>query len=136
MWGPHHLCLRMHSLVSLNWGGSCMNPPLSLYIYSETSHKPSCFISGTIMTISKDRVKPSPLPDSWKLAEIFATGVILGSYLAMMTVIFFWAAYKTDFFPVSTFYTCIQRNIFLNGNNGCRLAGVPRSNTVPFPQTM
>ena len=57
-------------------------------------------ISGTIMTISKDRVKPSPLPDSWKLAEIFTTGVILGAYLAMMTVIFFWAAYKTDFFPV------------------------------------
>jgi len=52
------------------------------------------------MTISKDRVKPSPLPDSWKLAEIFTTGVVLGSYLAMMTVIFFWAAYKTDFFPV------------------------------------
>ncbi|KAL1810275.1 hypothetical protein DCAR_0729959 [Daucus carota subsp. sativus] len=57
---------------------------------------------GTIMTISKDRVKPSPMPDSWKLAEIFTTGIILGSYLAMMTVIFFWAAYKTDFFP-STF---------------------------------
>ncbi|KAK8710191.1 hypothetical protein V6N13_145528 [Hibiscus sabdariffa] len=54
---------------------------------------------GTIMTISKDRVKPSPQPDSWKLAEIFTTGVILGGYLAMMTVIFFWAAYKTDFFP-------------------------------------
>ncbi|XP_022739292.1 plasma membrane ATPase 1-like [Durio zibethinus] len=53
---------------------------------------------GTIMTISKDRVKPSPLPDSWKLAEIFATGIILGGYLAMMTVIFFWAAYSTDFF--------------------------------------
>ncbi|XP_062009961.1 plasma membrane ATPase 1-like isoform X2 [Rosa rugosa] len=54
---------------------------------------------GTIMTISKDRVKPSPLPDSWKLAEIFTTGIILGSYLAVMTVIFFWAAYETDFFP-------------------------------------
>jgi hypothetical protein len=54
------------------------------------------------MTISKDRVKPSPQPDSWKLAEIFATGVVLGGYLAMMTVIFFWAAYKTDFFPVWT----------------------------------
>ncbi|KAG0468909.1 hypothetical protein HPP92_018237 [Vanilla planifolia] len=53
---------------------------------------------GTIMTISKDRVKPSPLPDSWKLAEIFTTGIILGGYLAMMTVIFFWAAYKTNFF--------------------------------------
>ncbi|KAG0466792.1 hypothetical protein HPP92_018372 [Vanilla planifolia] len=53
---------------------------------------------GTIMTISKDRVKPSPLPDSWKLKEIFATGVVFGSYLAMMTVIFFWAMKETDFF--------------------------------------
>jgi len=54
---------------------------------------------GTIMTISKDRVKPSPLPDSWKLKEIFATGIVLGTYLAIMTVIFFWAAHETDFFP-------------------------------------
>ncbi|XP_058207803.1 plasma membrane ATPase 4-like [Rhododendron vialii] len=54
---------------------------------------------GTIMTISKDRVKPSPLPDSWKLNEIFATGIVLGSYLALMTVIFFWAMKDTDFFP-------------------------------------
>ncbi|CAL9050875.1 unnamed protein product [Musa banksii] len=53
---------------------------------------------GTIMTISKDRVKPSPLPDSWKLKEIFATGVVFGSYLALMTVIFFWAMKDTDFF--------------------------------------
>ncbi|KAK2353296.1 plasma membrane ATPase [Trifolium repens] len=53
---------------------------------------------GTIMTISKDRVKPSPLPDSWKLKEIFATGVVLGSYKALMTVIFFWVVHDTDFF--------------------------------------
>ncbi|KAL8136378.1 hypothetical protein V2J09_002379 [Rumex salicifolius] len=53
---------------------------------------------GTIMTISKDRVKPSPIPDSWKLKEIFATGVVLGGYLALMTVIFFWAMKETDFF--------------------------------------
>ncbi|XP_071918963.1 plasma membrane ATPase 4-like [Coffea arabica] len=53
---------------------------------------------GTIMTISKNRVKPSPLPDSWKLKEIFATGVVLGGYLAVMTVVFFWAMHKTDFF--------------------------------------
>lgn len=52
------------------------------------------------MTISKDRVKPSPTPDSWKLKEIFATGVVLGGYMAIITVVFFWAAYKTDFFPV------------------------------------
>jgi H+-transporting ATPase len=57
---------------------------------------------GTIMTISKDRVKPSPLPDSWKLNEIFATGVVLGTYLALMTVVFFWAMHKTDFFSVSS----------------------------------
>lgn len=57
---------------------------------------------GTIMTISKDRVKPSPLPDSWKLKEIFATGVVLGSYLAVMTVIFFWGTKDSDFFTVST----------------------------------
>ncbi|KAF7838022.1 plasma membrane ATPase 4 [Senna tora] len=53
---------------------------------------------GTIMTISKDRVKPSPLPDSWKLKEIFATGIVLGGYLALMTVIFFWAMKETTFF--------------------------------------
>ncbi|KAF8051598.1 hypothetical protein N665_1694s0008 [Sinapis alba] len=53
---------------------------------------------GTIMTISKDRVTPSPTPDSWKLREIFATGVVLGSYLAIMTVVFFWVANETDFF--------------------------------------
>nr|GMC58353.1 plasma membrane ATPase 4 [Ipomoea batatas] len=55
---------------------------------------------GTIMTISKDRVKPSPMPDSWKLQEIFATGVVLGGYLALMTVVFFWIMHDTDFFSV------------------------------------
>merc|ERR1712100_690250 len=53
---------------------------------------------GTIMTISKDRVKPSPVPDSWKLKEIFATGVVLGTYMAVMTVVFFYLASDTDFF--------------------------------------
>ncbi|CAN6540149.1 unnamed protein product [Malus baccata var. baccata] len=53
---------------------------------------------GTIMTISKDRVKPSPLPDSWKLREIFATGIVLGGYMALMTVVFFWLMNDTDFF--------------------------------------
>ncbi|CAI0438751.1 unnamed protein product [Linum tenue] len=54
--------------------------------------------TGTIMTISKDRVKPSPLPDSWKLKEIFSTGVVLGTYMAIMTVLFFWAMRETNFF--------------------------------------
>ncbi|CAN1134693.1 ATPase 7, plasma membrane-type [Linum perenne] len=56
---------------------------------------------GTIMTISKDRVKPSPIPDSWKLSEIFATGIVLGGYMALMTVVFFWLAYETNFFSVN-----------------------------------
>ncbi|KAL6563157.1 Plasma membrane ATPase 4 [Orobanche hederae] len=53
---------------------------------------------GTIMTISKDKVKPSPMPDSWKLREIFATGIVFGTYLAVMTVVFFWAAHESNFF--------------------------------------
>lgn len=94
---------------------------------------------GTIMTISKDRVKPSPLPDSWKLAEIFATGIVLGGYLAMMTVIFFYAAYKTNFFPVSPFsctfsldYTVFVTSIFslfsLNNLAASIWSGNPREN--------
>lgn len=61
------------------------------------------------MTISKDRVKPSPIPDSWKLSEIFATGIVLGTYLALMTVVFFAVAFETNFFPVrgSSFHLTI-----------------------------
>lgn len=66
------------------------------------------------MTISKDRVKPSPLPDSWKLKEIFATGIVLGGYLALMTVIFFWLMKETDFFPVRQRFLRIYRVTVLN----------------------
>ncbi|RDX63271.1 Plasma membrane ATPase, partial [Mucuna pruriens] len=65
---------------------------------------------GTIMTISKDRVKPSPLPDSWKLNEIFATGIVLGAYLAIMTVVFFWAAHASDFFTEKFGVRSIRNN--------------------------
>ncbi|XP_047081905.1 ATPase 10, plasma membrane-type-like [Lolium rigidum] len=53
---------------------------------------------GTIMAISKDRVKPSRRPDSWRLNEIFATGVVIGTYLALVTVLFYWAVTRTTFF--------------------------------------
>lgn len=56
--------------------------------------------TGTIMTISQDRVKPSPKPDSWKLNEIFATGIVIGTYLALVTVLFYWAVTRTNFFEV------------------------------------
>ncbi|CAI9763234.1 unnamed protein product [Fraxinus pennsylvanica] len=77
---------------------------------------------GTIMTISKDRVKPSPLPDSWKLSEIFATGIILGGYLAMMTVIFFWAAYETDFFHNAFGVATLKKGAHGDDDNFKRLA--------------
>ncbi|XXG75235.1 hypothetical protein AAC387_Pa07g3789 [Persea americana] len=32
---------------------------------------------GTIMTIPRDQVKPSPMPESWNLREIFVTAVVL-----------------------------------------------------------
>ncbi|KAF5753706.1 putative P-type H(+)-exporting transporter [Helianthus annuus] len=54
---------------------------------------------STIMMISTDRVKLSPLPDSWKVNEIFATGIVLGTYLSLVTVLFFWLSSRTDFFP-------------------------------------
>jgi len=53
---------------------------------------------GTIMTISTDRVKPSPYPDSWNLREIFTYAVIYGLYLTVSTVAFFAVIIKTDFF--------------------------------------
>ncbi|XP_010535850.1 PREDICTED: ATPase 8, plasma membrane-type isoform X2 [Tarenaya hassleriana] len=65
---------------------------------------------GTIMTISKDRVKPSPVPDSWKLKEIFATGVVLGTYMALATVLFFWLAHDTDFFSATFGVRSIRGN--------------------------
>ncbi|KAF2612138.1 hypothetical protein F2Q70_00011924 [Brassica cretica] len=65
---------------------------------------------GTIMTISKDRVKPSPVPDSWKLNEIFATGVVLGTYMALTTVLFFWLAHDTNFFSKTFGVRSIQEN--------------------------
>ncbi|GAU47830.1 hypothetical protein TSUD_306410 [Trifolium subterraneum] len=53
-------------------------------------------VSITIRIV--DRVVPSPQPDSWKLREIFATDVVLGGYMALMTVVFFWLMKDTDLF--------------------------------------
>ena len=60
------------------------------------------------MTIAKGRVKPSNHSDSWKLNEIFATGIVYGTYMAVMTVIFFWAVKSTDFFSVTSILPCQQ----------------------------
>ncbi|XP_040968965.1 plasma membrane ATPase 4 isoform X1 [Gossypium hirsutum] len=80
---------------------------------------------GTIMTISKDRVKPSPQPDSWKLKEIFSTGIVLGGYLALMTVVFFWVMKDTDFFPVRTAVAMVTSHSFFSKFGGLRFAKLP-----------
>ncbi|XP_056696464.1 ATPase 8, plasma membrane-type isoform X2 [Spinacia oleracea] len=54
--------------------------------------------NGIIIAISKDRVRPSPSPDCWKLNEIFVTGCVIGAYLALVTVLFYWVVNDTDFF--------------------------------------
>ncbi|KAL6524182.1 ATPase 8, plasma membrane-type [Orobanche minor] len=46
------------------------------------------------MTVPGDHVKPSPVPDSWKLNEI------LGWYMALGTVFFTWLVRDTDFFSL------------------------------------
>ncbi|KAG2233702.1 hypothetical protein INT48_009446 [Thamnidium elegans] len=53
---------------------------------------------GTIMTISTDRVRPSPFPDQWNLFEIFSYAIMYGLYLAASTIVFFAVLYKTSFF--------------------------------------
>lgn len=53
---------------------------------------------GTIMTISTDRVRPSPHPDAWNLFEIFSYAIVYGLYLALSTVSFYAVIYKTTFF--------------------------------------
>ncbi|CAF1134558.1 unnamed protein product [Didymodactylos carnosus] len=53
---------------------------------------------GTIMTISKDHVNPSPYPNSWNLFEIFTYAIVYGIYLAASTIVFFAVIVKTDFF--------------------------------------
>lgn len=57
---------------------------------------------GTVMTISKDRVKPNDNPDAWKLKEVFITAIVLGLWLTLSTIILFEVAYKSVWFN-STF---------------------------------
>ncbi|KAL6867719.1 hypothetical protein ACP4OV_015743 [Aristida adscensionis] len=66
---------------------------------------------GTIMTISKDRVKPSRRPDRWKLNEIFATGVVMGTYLALVTVLFYWVVTRTTFFESYFKVTSLKEDV-------------------------
>lgn len=41
------------------------------------------FNDGAMIALSKDRVTPSQLPNSWKLQNIFIAGMVYGVYLSM-----------------------------------------------------
>ncbi|TXG68154.1 hypothetical protein EZV62_003089 [Acer yangbiense] len=68
------------------------------------------FMVLIIAILNDDRVKPSPRPDSWKLNEIFATGVVIGTYLALITVLFYWIVIDTDFFETHFHVKSISSN--------------------------
>ncbi|TYZ61731.1 hypothetical protein PybrP1_012405 [[Pythium] brassicae (nom. inval.)] len=53
---------------------------------------------GTILTISKDNVVASPLPDSWKLKQVFVSSIFFGIWLTISTVVLFYVANNTDGF--------------------------------------
>ncbi|KAJ0396598.1 hypothetical protein ATCC90586_004060 [Pythium insidiosum] len=53
---------------------------------------------GTILTISKDNVKASPLPDSWKLKQVFVASICFGIWLTISTVVMFYVVNNTDGF--------------------------------------
>mmetsp|Transcript_15245 Transcript_15245/g.38765 ORF Transcript_15245/g.38765 Transcript_15245/m.38765 type:complete len:955 (-) Transcript_15245:84-2948(-) len=53
---------------------------------------------GTILTISRDNVTASPLPDHWRLLELYAIAGVLGSYLSGCTVALFALARETTIF--------------------------------------
>ncbi|CAF4339194.1 unnamed protein product, partial [Rotaria sordida] len=51
-----------------------------------------------MMTISKDRVDPSPYPTRWLLSDVFVHASVYGIYSAILTVTFFIIIIKTSFF--------------------------------------
>jgi H+-transporting ATPase len=51
-----------------------------------------------MMTVSKDRVEPSPYPTKWLLTDVFVHAIVFGIYSALSTVAFFLIIVKTTFF--------------------------------------
>jgi H+-transporting ATPase len=66
---------------------------------------------GTIMTVSTDRVQPSLLPDSWRLKDIFVMAFVLGFYLTLSSLIFFYLIVDTDFFERTFGATPLKYNV-------------------------
>lgn len=53
------------------------------------------FNDGAMIALSKDRVQPSPTPNSWRLRDIFIIGIVYGLYLTIST----WVLYHVSMIP-------------------------------------
>jgi len=53
---------------------------------------------GAMISLSKDNVKYSAMPDQWKLSKIFSAGIIYGLYLTLSTWILFHTTAFSSFF--------------------------------------
>lgn len=53
---------------------------------------------GTILTISKDNVKASQYPDSWKLKQVFIASISFGLWLTLSTIVLFGVIHNTKGF--------------------------------------
>lgn len=79
----------MFSLLIFAWRFDI--PPFTILILALLN-------DGTLMTISTDRVKPSPHPEKWRFWQLFALATALGLYLTLSTVLFFHVVFETNFF--------------------------------------
>lgn len=50
------------------------------------------FNDGAMIALSKDRVTPSPAPNSWRLRNIFTVGIVYGLYLTLSS----WVLYHVS----------------------------------------
>lgn len=68
----------------------------------------------SMISISRDRVKPSPRPDRWDMLEIFGTALVLGTWLAASTIVLW----------IITIYTSFWTNFGLDQLNGFTIRGL------------
>ena len=68
------LCEDIHGT---QWVACCRYFPTLLTVLL------AVFNDGAMIALSKDRVTPSQLPNSWKLQNIFISGIVYGVYLSL-----------------------------------------------------
>jgi H+-transporting ATPase len=53
----------------------------------------------SMLSVSRDRVKPSKRPDEWDFVELFTIALVLGGWLTLSSVVLFLIIFQTNFFP-------------------------------------